>query len=280
MKTAPYVLGFVALSLLPACGDKGASTTGGDSTAKATSSAVASADTGGDEKKHHHKRDGKADASGDASSTASDTPKPDTGSSGTPTPAAAGSALSHLSDDCIVAAHLDVAQLVASPSFQRAIVPNLDDLLSTTSKDKDFEKFQTFLKDAGLDYKKSIHDVAVCVTDVKDAEHSWTVMISTDMKPDTLAPAFGKNAKEGKVEDLDGHKVFVKDQVTIGQAPDGVVVIAPTKAGFQKAVAAKGASAYTLDASKYVSFVVREAATAALLAMGDPKKVEQFKAIK
>jgi hypothetical protein len=277
MKNHPWVLGFVALSLVTgACGDKSKDATGSATADAPGTSSSSASDDKSDKKKHHEHA--KSDASGKPDDSSKPGDSKDSAVAPTAPAGAAGAALSHLSDDCQIAAHIDLGQLIANPSFQKEIVPGLDDVLATESKDKDFGKFQAFLKEAGLDYKKSIHDVAICVGDVKNAEHSWSVIIGTDMKPDTLAPAMGKEAKKGAVEDLDGHKVFVAEKVTIGQG-DGVVIIAADKDMYKKTLAAKGASAFTIDASKYLAFEVRENAMKSLLTL-DPKTPDQLKGLK
>ena len=276
MKNHPWVLGFVALSLVTgACGDKSKDATA-SATADATSKSSSSASDDKSDKKN--KERAKSDASGKPDDSSKPGDAKDSAVAPTAPAGAAGAALSHLSDDCQVAAHIDLGQLIANPSFQKEIEPGLDEILASESKDKDFSKFQAFLKDAGLDYKKSIHDVAICLGDVKNAEHSWAAIIGTDMKPDTLAPALGKEAKKGGVEDLDGHKVFVTDKVTIGQG-DGIVIIAADKEVYKKTLAATGATSYKIDTSKYLAFVVREQAMQ--MVTGSLKQdMDAFKAIK
>jgi hypothetical protein len=200
--------------------------------------------------------------------------------SGTPAGGVGVSATKHMIDGCLVAVRIDVSKLVGNPSFQAEIVPTLDAMLATAApKEKDFAEFQTFLKDTGVDYKKSINDVVICVSDIKDANHKYAVIVGGSMKPDTVAEALAKSDKKGTLEDLDGHKVLVEPNAVIGQAPDGVVIVAGDKDMFKKISSSTGAASSPLDGSKYLSFSLNEQAVSTMMA-GAGKKAEPFAMVK
>jgi len=113
-------------------------------------------------------------------------------------------------------------------------------------------------------------------------KHSFGVIISAGLKADSLIPAIEKldEKKKATFEDLDGHKIAVADDMIIGQASDGDVVIAGSKDLFKKLSTSTGMSSAPLDGAKFLSFGVRAEAVQTAVALATAGKKNDEKAEK
>lgn len=164
--------------------------------------------------------------------TATATAKADAGS-----PAAAGTstALAHLPEKCGAVVRLDIAGALAIPKVKAQLGPALEELKKKT--DGDGKGFGAFIADTGLDPAADFKEVAMCITDLSPGagakDPNFVVVIAGNFKPGTVVPALEKTAKADKfkVEEFAGTKIAadVKGEMFLGQAPDGVVVVARKK---------------------------------------------------
>ncbi len=229
------------------------------------------------------KSDKKSDTKSSADAKADGTAAPSGAATAAPAPVAAGDAkaAAHLPSDCEIGVHFQVGKLISNAAFQKDVVPSLDEMLATEKpKDKDFADFQGFMKDAGLDWKKSIQDVAVCVTSLEKSPQ-WALAIGGDIKPDSILPALEKHQGKSKLEPIDvgGVKGLGDKKGSIVQLSDGTIVFSETKDFLAKLVpSGDGASKLKLDLGKELSFAVSEAGMKAAFATGK-KAPDEFQAI-
>ncbi len=203
--------------------------------------------------------DDKKEAKGDGSASPSTSGSPSSPSGPLP---AAGKAASHLPGDCEVAMTMNVAKILAHPSFSKSVVPALEDALkkvSTTGNDA--TKADAFLKDTGIN-AKSFTDVAMCVKDTDGSKPSISAAFAGDIKADSIVPAIEKAdaSVSSKVKDIDGRKAISDADVTLGQLSDGTIAIGSSEALF-KGLSATGDNAvakYKLDTGKELAFSVSE----------------------
>jgi hypothetical protein len=153
----------------------------------------------------------------------------------------------------------------------KEVVPLVDDILANPKpKDKDFADFQGFLKDAQLDWKKSLQDVAVCVADI-DKKPTWAMIVGGDIKPDTILPALEKHQGKSKLEPIDVARVkgLGDKKAAVVQLADGSIGFSETKDFLAKIVpTGDGAQKLKLDLGKELSFSVSEAGMKAALSSG------------
>jgi hypothetical protein len=221
-------------------------------------------------------KEAKADGSGSPSASGSP-------SSGGPLPAA-GKAASHLPGDCDVAMTMNVAKILAHPSFSKSVVPALEDALKKVSTSgNDAAKADAFLKDTGIN-AKSFTDVAMCVKDV-GASDGVSAVLAGDIKADSIVPAIEKadSSVSSKIKDIDGRKAIVDTEVTLGQLGDGTLAFGTTEDLF-KALNATGDNAvskYKLDTGKELAFSVSEALIQKSMSKGGsaPAELKTVKAL-
>lgn len=184
-----------------------------------------------------------------------------TTSAAAPAVAAAGSsnAVAHLPETCAAVARIDFAALLSLPSVKDQVTPALEELKANAAGPN--EDFRAFLSDAGIDPMKDVSDLALCMGDIqRGPEGEFTVVLGGNFKPNTIVSSIEKHAKKDKfsVEDFAGTKILAdKDgKMFLGQAPDGVVVVASTKVGLEKAFKKTDASKHALPKDATASFVV------------------------
>jgi hypothetical protein len=129
---------------------------------------------------------------------------------------------------------MNVAKILAHPSFSKSVVPALEDALkkvSTTGNDA--TKADAFLKDTGIN-AKSFTDVAMCVKDTDGSKPSISAAFAGDIKADSIVPAIEKAdaSVSSKVKDIDGRKAISDADVTLGQLSDGTIAIGSSDALF------------------------------------------------
>lgn len=175
----------------------------------------------------------KATAGSSASASALTAAKP-TGASAV-SPSGMTVALSHLPAVCDAVLRIDVAGVFAVPAIKSQAVPALA-ALKTDPKDEQGKHFAAFLTDTGIDPATDLKEVAICFTQLRSPNGSPTITaaLAGNFKPGTIIAAIEKNGKaeKFKIEELDGTKILVDegDKFVAGQAADGALVMAPSKA--------------------------------------------------
>ncbi|MBL8742550.1 MAG: hypothetical protein JNK04_15690 [Myxococcales bacterium] len=208
-----------------------------------------------EEDEDEDKKEAKGD--GSATPTASGSPSSPSG----PLPAA-GKSASHLPGDCDVAMTMNIAKILAHPSFSKNVVPAMEEALKKVSTSgNDAAKADAFLKDTGIG-AKSFTDVAVCVKDTGGSDPEVSAAIAGDIKADSVVPAIEKAdaSVSSKIKDVDGRKAIVDTEITLGQLSDGSIALGTTEALFKalSATSDNAVSKYKLDTGKELAFSVSE----------------------
>lgn len=223
----------------------------------------------------------KKEAKGDSSAAPSASGAP---SSGGPLPAA-GKAASHLPADCDVAMTMNVAKILAHPSFSKSVVPALEDALkkvSTTGDDA--AKTDAFLKDTGIN-AKSFTDVAMCVKDTGADDPAVSAAFAGDIKADSIVPAIEKAdaSVSSKIKEIDGRKAISDTEVTLGQLSDGTIALGTTEELFKglSATNDNATAKYKLDTGKELAFSVSESLIQKSMSKGGsaPPELKSIKAV-
>lgn len=184
-----------------------------------------------------------ATASGTAESAAAAdaTAKPTEGSTG----AGEGTARSHVPAGCEVAARFDIKKTLEHDKIGKVLVDALGKI-QNEPKDADQKKAVAVLKAMEIDLTKDVHEVALCVSDVLQAKGNepppFSLLVSGNIKKDTLIPALKESDAKITETEVAGIKAVTgeKEAIVMGQAGDGVVIVAHGKDGFEKAAKANG----------------------------------------
>ncbi len=174
----------------------------------------------------------------------------------------------HVPPGCDVLMRVDVGQLLALPSVQKHLVPELD-AIQQGATDPDAKKVQELLTKAGIDPKKDIKDGVMCAVgiDQGDANEKFVFVLGGELRPEALVPAL-KEVDGSKVTEIsiDGRKAAQgtdKDGSTyiMGQAADAAIVFASDRALYEAAVkdSTTYQSEYNLAVNTEASFVVGKA---------------------
>ncbi len=186
----------------------------------------------------------------------------------TPTTAgAAGAAHAHLSKDCDVVAHINIKGIFQATAIKTHVVPALEEMQKAEPKKEEDKNFRAFLKETGLDPLKDLHEAAVCVTNLKavtsgGGEPNFSFVLSGNLKKDAVVPAVVKTGKKDKFKETEvaGVKVLndPTEDVFLGQAADGVVIVAKSKPAFEAALKTSDAATafFKLPMDKSVSIIV------------------------
>jgi hypothetical protein len=180
---------------------------------------------------------------------------------------AAGAAHAHLSKDCDVVAYINITSILQAAPIKAHVVPALEEMKKTEAKKEEDKSFRAFLAETGIDPLKDLHAAAVCITNVKAAttgggEPDMSFVLSGNLKKDAVVPAVLKTGKKDKFKEteLAGMKVLTnpEDDFFMGQASDGAVIAAKSKAAFEAALKTTDAATtvYKLPLDKAVSIVV------------------------
>ncbi|MFO0552760.1 MAG: hypothetical protein U0271_30490 [Polyangiaceae bacterium] len=216
-----------------------------------------------------------------ASSSATPAPAPTAPAASAPSGATGVAAWSHLPQNCDIAATMDLGKTLASPTFSKDVTPKIDDILGMpSSKDKSFDHFLAFMRDASLT-RQSFSTLAACLRETGKKDPSYLLVVGGDLKPGTLIPALEKAASAKAKDDLEisevnGIKIgtIKSKNVTIGQFADGSIALSDD-VEFLKAGMATGNNAATLglDTSKEISLVVGQKMIQSKIATGKAKDV-------
>ncbi|MBM4358905.1 MAG: hypothetical protein FJ096_12445 [Deltaproteobacteria bacterium] len=218
-------------------------------------------------KKEDASKAGDASKATGASTSAATTNATTTPAGGASAPASTGaSALAHLPEKCAVAARLDVTAFVAHPAVKSQVTPAAEKLKK--GGDASGKGLQAFIAEAGIDPMTDLKEVALCAADLKQGpEGDFTIALGGNLKPGTVVAGIEKHGKAENFnfEELAGTKIIADKggKMFLGQATDGVVVLASTKAGLEAGLKGSGGGAklgLPLDA------------TASLLIPGDAMK--------
>ena len=186
-----------------------------------------------------------AEAAGSASGATTTAPAADTSKTTAASPAGDGTARSHIPSGCEIAARFDIKKTLDHDKIGKVLVDALTKIQSEP-KDSDQKKAVEALKAMEVDLTRDVHEVALCVTDVMQAKGNdppnFALLISGNIKKDSLIPAL--KGQEAKVTDTEvaGIKAVTDTdkKMYMGQAGDGVVIVAHGQDGFEKAAKAKG----------------------------------------
>lgn len=139
---------------------------------------------------------------------------------------AATGALAYLPGDCDIAIHIDFASVMSVPAVRDALLPALEKAKAAGAKDK--ESFGNFLKQSGMDPIKDLHQLAVCVDDIKmdGSDPKAFGAVSGNLKPDLMDILIKTSEKLEKREQIKegGFHIVRDDEAIIAQADDGVVM--------------------------------------------------------
>ena len=215
--------------------------------------------------------------------------KPATSAAAAPEPGApsvggpATKATSHLPSDCQIVVHVSVTKLVQNPSLGKEVMPLLDQMLAMPApKDASWKEFEAFVKDASIDPRKTISDVAICVTEIGSGA-KWGMTVGGTMAPGTIIPAFEKHkpaTSKMHQADVSGLEAYVSDGLSVVQLTDGTVALAGKEDGLARLVpSSDAAAAYKLDPSKEIAFTVTESGMKAALGSGK-KAPDEFASVR
>ena len=180
---------------------------------------------------------------------------------------AAGAAHAHLSKDCDVVAYINFTSILQATPIKAHLVPALEEMKKSEPKKPDEKNFRAFLEETGIDPLKDLHEVAVCVTNMKAAtagggEPDFAFVLSGNLKKGAVVPAVLKTGKKDKFKETEvaGTKVLSSSagDIFLGQASDGAVIVAKSATAFEAALKTSDAaqSIYKLPLDKSVSIVV------------------------
>jgi hypothetical protein len=194
----------------------------------------------------------------------------------TPKDQAAGGAVAsaHLAKDCEVVARIDVTGLLGAAPVKDNLVPALEEAKSKEAKDDGQKSFKAFLAESGIDPLKDIKEVALCVKGLAGGKKTTTfaLIASGNLKADSVVPAMLKTAKDkDKLKEIEvaGIKALTNDKgdMFMGQAKDGVFVVAMSKEAFEGALGTSdAASTMKLPTDRTIAVVAPAAALKAAMA--------------
>jgi hypothetical protein len=135
-------------------------------------------------------------------------------------------AYTHLPSGCDAVMRLDVAAVLKADAFKKHVLPALEE---QAKSDADSKKFDAFLKDAGIDPKKSIKDVVLCATNLSGSEPNVVVIAGGELSAGAVIPAMQKHAKAGELKeprDVGGLQVLEgkNEPFMVAQASDGAIL--------------------------------------------------------
>ena len=172
------------------------------------------------------------------------TPDSATGAPAAAAPAVAKPAQKYLPGKCEVVGVVDIRANLGEASIKQEIVPQLDKALNDYLKKDDGKDLAAVLEKTGVKPLEDLHAAAFCVNDLgaQGGEPTFTAAIGGKIKPNTVVPALLESKDKdkftkGKVGAID---TVEREGVTIGQAPDGTLLVSSSKAAFEEA--AKGES--------------------------------------
>lgn len=194
---------------------------------------------------------------------------------------AAGAAHAHLAKNCDVVAHINIKSIFQAAAIKTHVVPALEEMQKAEPKKEEEKNFRAFLKETGLDPLKDLHEAAVCVTNMKAAttgagEPDFAFVLSGNLKKGAVVPAVVKTGKKDKFKETEvaGVKALTDPagDIFLGQAGDGAVVVAKSKAAFEGALKTSDAATavYKLPMDKSVTVIVPDKTIKMAMEAGGP----------
>ena len=171
----------------------------------------------------------------------------------------------HLAKNCDVAAYIDIGQLNQAAPVKKHLVPVWEKLKAQKPKDDDEKAMRAAMEEIGInDPLKDIASTAVCVSNInldgQDAD--FALIVAGKLKKASVVPAILKHAtKKEKFTEVDvaGTKALSdpEGELFMGQASDGVFVLAKGKSAFEAALpASNGAKGLKLPVDHALSMVI------------------------
>jgi len=157
-----------------------------------------------------------------------------------------GTARSHVPAGCDIAGRFEIKEVLENDKVGKVLVDALNKIQNDEPTDPDKKKALAALKAMDIDLTKDVHEVALCVNDVMKAKGQeppdFAFLVSGDIDKGKFVPAMKESEAKVTETEIGGIKALTNDkkEVYMGQAGDGVVVIAKGKEGFEKAVGAHG----------------------------------------
>ena len=216
---------------------------------------------------------GKAAETPSATATASAAAKAEAPKDGEKSAATGTAATAHLAKDCEIIARIDVAGLLGAAPVKDNLVPALEEAKNKEAKDEKDKSFKAFLAETGIDPLKDIKELALCVKGLAGGKKTTTfaLIASGNLKADSVVPAVLKTAKDKekfKETEIGGVKALTNDKgdMFMGQAKDGVFVVAMSKEAFEGALGTSDvASEMKLPTDQTLSVVAPAAAIKAAM---------------
>lgn len=138
----------------------------------------------------------------------------------------------HLPSGCEVLLRYDMAKTSTHPSFKQHLLPAIEDLEKGATTDPDAQKFQEFLRLAGIDAKTDVKELVLCMSGLDGPKSSikMAFIIGGDLRPEAVVPALQKTDDVVVTTTADGRKLASStsskgDRMLIGQASDGAIII-------------------------------------------------------
>jgi hypothetical protein len=186
--------------------------------------------------------------------------KSDSSSAPSPPASVGQSSTAHMPAGCEFVVTMNLSKVTSHPAVTKELLPVVQDLLATPSpKDPGVKKLQAVAKTTGLSLK-SLQNLAYCSihhTKGKGPD-TYAMAIGGDFKPETIIPAFEKTEDPGTVLDIDGRKALKdKTGAVAGQFGDAVFGLGSNTDVF-KSMSTTPSSAYQIDPSRDLSFVMNE----------------------
>lgn len=168
----------------------------------------------------------------------------------------ASAAYKHVPQGCDVVVRANVAQMMDVPAVKTHLLPVLEEMQLSAATDPDARDADELLSSAGIDAKKDLKDVAVCVKGVSlpKSQQKVLLVLGGDLRPETVVAAWEKvdrrTAERPAVTRSDGRAVGRArmqdgDTIIAGQAADAAIVLTNDEGLFAGAV--KESSAYQTD---------------------------------
>ncbi|MEZ4313183.1 MAG: hypothetical protein R3F14_34625 [Polyangiaceae bacterium] len=194
----------------------------------------------------------------------------------------------HLPGGCDVVARGSLAQMMEVQAVKTHLVPIFDEMQANAAKDPDAKAVDELLAAAGIDAKKDIKDVAVCMKGVSlpKSEQKFLLVLGGDLRPESVVPAWEKvDARTtdkpvvtktdgrfvGRLREADGETIIV------GQGSDAAILVSNEEALFAGAVNETKSfeTDYALPQAGEASIAVGASIVRDAMAMGGPNPFQK-----
>jgi hypothetical protein len=189
----------------------------------------------------------------------------------------------HVPPGCDVVARANVAQMLDVPAVKAHLVPVLDEMQVSAVTDPDARALDALLRASGIDAKRDLKDVAVCMkgAGLPESQQKLLLVIGGDLRPETVVPALEqserRSADKPVVTKSDGRLVLRMrssdgDAIIAGQAADAAIVLTNDESLFAGAVKESPSyqSEYALPTATEVAIVAGPAVMRDAMSGGGP----------